>query len=109
MIKTRSRGFKQAREEGEAPKSLYRGGSGAEKLHSGILAKFWLDGRAPASWSSSVLLLLFVLVDVCLSELDSICNIIWLPPEVSPCLRPTPPFYRPREGSIRGGFLRKGP
>jgi hypothetical protein len=31
MIKTRSRGYKRVRERGEAPKSLFQGGSGASE------------------------------------------------------------------------------
>ena len=57
--------------------SLYRGGSGAEKLQGGVLAKSWLD-EAPTFWSSSALLLLFVLVGSCPSEG------VWLPQELSP-------------------------
>jgi hypothetical protein len=45
MIKARSRGYKRAKEVGEAPKSLIHGG--------GVLAKSWLGGGAPASGSSS--------------------------------------------------------
>jgi hypothetical protein len=42
MIKTRSRGYKRAREGGEASKSLYQGGSGANKLQNGVLANLVL-------------------------------------------------------------------
>jgi hypothetical protein len=62
--------------------SLYRGGSGVEKLQGGVLAKSWLD-EAPAFWSSSALLL-FILVGSCPSEG------VWLPQELSSFDPPCP-------------------
>jgi hypothetical protein len=47
MIKARSRGYKQAREGGEAPKSLIRGGGGYKvesELILGLVAGLWLLG-----------------------------------------------------------------
>jgi hypothetical protein len=103
---TRSKDYKRLRDGGEAPNSLYRGGSGAWKIYGGVLAKSWLGG-APTSWFSLVLLflLLFVLVGLCSSEG------VPLPQELSPfdplALRLASPFYRLGEGSTIGGFPRK--
>jgi hypothetical protein len=55
MIKTLTRDYKQAREGGEAPKSRIWVEVYLRAI--GVLANSWLDGGAPASWSSSVLLL----------------------------------------------------
>ena len=94
-------------EGGEAPKSLYQGGSGDYKLYSGVLAKSWLNG-APTFWSSpALLLLLFVLMGSCPSQ----C--VWLPQDLSPlfrfALRLSSLFYRLGEGSASGGFPGKEP
>jgi hypothetical protein len=95
---------------GRGSQISYRDGSGAYKLRGGVLAKSWLGG-APVSWSSSTLLLLFILMGsspyegVRSSLNPSFCSSIGQ----SPCLRRSSPFYRPGEGSVSGGFSTKEP
>jgi hypothetical protein len=86
IIKTRSRGYKCGREGEEAPRSLYRSGSGAYKLQTRVLAKYWIGGGALASFSSSALLLLLMFVRGSSLWVRLRLNIVLQPPEAPPCV-----------------------
>jgi hypothetical protein len=107
MIKARSRGYKRAREGGEAPKSLIA----MEVVKSGVLILGLAVGLQPLSPYRCVLLLFVG---------PSGCILVWGPslcPSMSsriqdstyPSLGPTCSFYSPRRGSASGGFLMKEP